>query len=817
MSTQPPESLDEWIALGFEKGYLKQDNGRYVYLAAGKAYKASDPEERVRAAFYVELIERYKYPPHRIDLEVKPPRREPKIPSDIIVFQDDERKQAFAVVECKRDDASAADIETGLREVLGNSNLHGAAFGMLVAGNVRIVFDPKKFDLKTRKGEEGDLPVRYGKPPEYRYYKDTSGYDLTPTTQKDLENKLQQCHDILWEGGRLNPIEAFDEMSKLMLAKMMDERVRTKRNESYGFQCGRNESTTEIARRVRSIYTQARANAPSVFRADIAVSDMQIRRIIEILQGISLNRTDPDAKGKAFEQFMNGKVFRGDMGQYFTDRHIVDFVVEMLEPSERDRIIDPACGSGGFLLAALEKVRHNLIEGLGETEGRDVWKDWARQNLHGIEINQQISRVAMMDMIIHGDGHTNIKCADALETYDALNNLKDGIMIKQASYTLVMTNPPFGAVVSPSQRGNGSNYFHLYELGGKDNKRKSQKMEILFIERCLDLLEPDGRMGIVLPDGVLTNSSLQFVRDFIMERAQILAVVSLPQHAFVPYGSTVKSSLLFLRKWGEGEKPQEDYPIFMAIAEHIGYDSTLYPDSNDLPAIAQAYHNFKRGRRDWGIQRSFGFQESRAHMAYRFDPKYFLALPLVPRGANLKRFGEVASRRIEPIDRTAATSFRLITIHFDGSIVLRDLKREIKPTTPLFYAYHGDLVSSKIDVRNGAIGVIPDELGTAAVTSEYPVYVPDPTQVRPRFLHLVFRTQWMQDYLKGLASGHSGRKRIAPADFEDILVPVPPLDEQDRIIARIEEAENRLRSAEAELERVTKEVKEWISQIVEGE
>ena len=193
-----------------------------------------------------------------------------------------------------------------------------------------------------------------------------------------------------------------------------------------------------------------------------------------------------------------------------------------------------------------------------------------------------------MNMIIHDDGHTNVISRSSLDNFNDIKTQHKGF--KKDHFDIIITNPPFGATIK--KNGKEDTYLDKFELG---KKKSSQKTEILFIERCIDFLKPKtGRMGIVLPDGILTNSSLQYVRDFIMERCEILAVISLPQFAFSHYGAGVKSSLVFLRRKGTDEV-LEDYPIFMAMAEHIGYDATGREDSvNDLlDTIYPEYQKFK--------------------------------------------------------------------------------------------------------------------------------------------------------------------------------------------------------------------------------
>ena len=601
------EPEEGWIERGLRKEWISisADGNRITYRCGRQRGTFSDnyrdPEEKVRAEFFVELVEHYQYRPELIDFEVETPRREPRDYADIVIFEDDAKTKRYCVVECKPDGISEAEIEQAVKQAGGNANNLGAKYGMMVAGNVRVVFDAKQWTPKRPldSGIIADLPVRYGQAPKYRYWKQREGWpDLAVVNESQLRDAFQQCHDILWEGGRRNPAQAFDEMSKLMFCKLQDERIHTAIGDWYAFQVGTNESVDDVISRVQDIYGEAQETAPTVFQRHIEAEPPLVYRVVQVLQGVSLDQMELDVKGAAFEKFL-GVVFRGEMGQYFTHRNLVNCMVGMLKPNRRDKVVDPACGSGGFLLQALDWVRKEAEARLEPADAYQAWREWALYRLHGIEINEQISRVAMMGMIIHEDGHTNIKCTDALQVFEDINSLDDNITVKPGDYTLLMTNPPFGAKVTRVRKGAEHPYLDTYELGGKERRRSSQKTEILFIERCLQLLEPGGRMGIVLPDGILTNSSLQYVRDFIMREARVLAVISLPQHTFVPAGAGVKASLLFLRKRKKGEDREQDYPIFMAMAEHVGYTATGKDDDSDLPAIVEAYRQFKWDHTDF--------------------------------------------------------------------------------------------------------------------------------------------------------------------------------------------------------------------------
>jgi type I restriction enzyme M protein len=297
-----------------------------------------------------------------------------------------------------------------------------------------------------------------------------------------------------------------------------------------------------------------------------------------------------DVKGDIYERLLeqNAQDVKSGAGQYFTPREIIEFAVAMMKPTHEDIVIDPACGSGGFLLYALDAVRREADEYYDKNSGDHFkhWHDFAEKRLFGIEINEEITRVAKMNMILHDDGHTNVIGEDALESIEKLTENNPGFT--ENLFTLVLTNPPFGSMIKQDEKPYLESY-HLANIshtvkksvtsdpkaGKKAIKAKtSVKTEILFCERVYRFLKPGGRAAIILPDGILTNSSLQGVRDWLLESFQLLAVVSLPQTAFSHFGAGVKASLVFLRKRKANEQPSDEEAIFMAVAENIGYDAT---------------------------------------------------------------------------------------------------------------------------------------------------------------------------------------------------------------------------------------------------
>jgi len=623
----------DYTSLGVKKGYItiSENLGHVTYVIPKKTYVYSDPEEKVRASFYVELIEKYQYKPELIELEVTVPRRVPSDHADIVVFKELSHKVPFIVVECKNENISTPEERQAIEQAFGNANSLKAQYTSMVAGAIRTFYDIASFPAQERfKNIIADLPINFGAPQEWKYKKGDDKWELVNANTNLLMSLFNNCHDLIWQGGKKNPAEAFDEMSKLMFCKVRDERD-CRNGSFYQFQIKTYEEPKSVAKRIRAIYSVAKNKDPDVFKTKIDLDDAIIYNVVLTLQSVSLARSDIDAKGRAFETFM-GKIFRGELGQFFTPREIVKFMVHMLEPTSEDVIIDPSCGSGGFLLNSLDYVREELYQNLNDKEAYRAEVDFVRYNLYGIEVNHQIGRVAMMDMILHDDGHTNIELGDGLDDFDSYDPKRE---IKEGKYSIVLQNPPFGFTI----KRDTNKYVKEYELAEGKDQISSQ---ILFIERAFKLLKPGGKMGIVVPDSITTNSTTQYVRNYIMKRFQIIGVVSLPKETFMPSGTGVKTSILFLQKKtaaqiakeelelsklikqlnktnkevlkkllgsidqttkagaGKAKKAMElfiaqtkasaeqqalknnSYPVFMAVAKYVGYDATGKPEKNDL-------------------------------------------------------------------------------------------------------------------------------------------------------------------------------------------------------------------------------------------
>lgn len=581
---------------------------KITYVSSGNHVENySDPEEKVRAEFWAELIYHYEYPAERIRIEVTIPDRLPTDRADIVIFQDDECKRPYAVVECKKDGVTDAEFSQAIEQGVGNATWVKlrADYAVIIAGGTRRVLDVSdKFGaLEREQNIVADLPKAYGKPQDFRFYKggvNSKGEkvsDIAPIERNELISAIKKCHQTLWGGGRLSPPTAFGELCKLIFVKISDEQRPRKIGQPYQFQIKTHEPSSKLAERINALYNEQKEKDPDVFTESIKVDDRVLRTVVSHLEAINLNKTDLDVKGVAFEQFMDG-FFKGDFGQYFTPRPVIEFIVKMMEPEHDWDVLDPACGSGGFLLHTLDYMRIQAGEYYDkDTQAVDYykyWHDFAAEHLYGIEINDEIARVAKMNMIVHDDGHTNVISFDALDNMGKISAHKPAF--QKDRFDLILTNPPFGSTINKAEKPYLEGYIlgNTYDTKGNKKARKNQSSEVLYIERIWEFLKPGiGKAAVILPDGILTNSSSQYVRDFILEHFQLLAVVSLPQCAFAHFGAGVKASILFLRKRLDRETPDENEAIFMAAPELIGYDATGRTTESQFEEIIVQYRKFQ--------------------------------------------------------------------------------------------------------------------------------------------------------------------------------------------------------------------------------
>jgi type I restriction enzyme M protein len=409
---------------------------------------------------------------------------------------------------------------------------------------------------------------------------------LLPLSSR-VENLFFEIHSYIRDIDGFHADEAIDELCKVLYVKLYDEEM-TKAGETYSLQKSLYGSVEEFAAFIRALYFEAieydkrilRMNISTyqssrgVLNTKIRLSSPALVKAIESLQNYNISNSDIDIKGRAFQKVIN-PIIRAGMGQYFTPDAVVRFMVDIASPQIFEIILDPFCGSARFLTSCLHFVRNQ-----NQIESEKLMHEFAFGHLHGIEKSDRMVRIAIIDMRLQGDGNSNIRCTDALLDFSNYPDLKPN------SFDLVLTNPPFGSIL-------GSDAISKMGESYLAKGRKTCPLEILSMERSVRFLRNGGRVGIVLPDGILANKNYKYVRDWLEQEAKIRAIISLPIETFSPFGANIKTSILFARKWQKNEDKTQDYSIFLARIDNVGYDTSgRMKDISDFDQVSQEYKLF---------------------------------------------------------------------------------------------------------------------------------------------------------------------------------------------------------------------------------
>ena len=589
------------------------------------------PEEEVRQKYICRLVNNYGFAIEQMTQELQvnnSQRGQGMARADIVVWKNAEDKQnsksPIIIIECKAE--SVTIHEEDYFQGYNYASWAGADFFVTTNLKETRIFRVIKGEIPKRLEEITDIPnaTQAGNQKEIdKLLKQTKAF-----SRDEFSRLLFKCHNIIRNNDKLSPEAAFDEISKILFIKIRYERENeagqifsydrfVENRKSYD-KLNKEMGVSDAKPFYQNLFerTKQQFANDNLFddNAKIEIRENSFEQIVKELEIYNLSTTSDDVKGIAFEQFL-GKTFRGELGQFFTPRTIVDFMVSVLDPQEGEYICDPCCGSGGFLIRAFEYVRESIekdierqkdsikqkyfddeYESLPDEDKANVdvtvnsafdkmnaeldinnakgrLRSLSFDCIYGTDANPRMARTSKMNMIMHGDGHGGV------HHHDGLLNV-NGIF--ENRFDVILTNPPFGARVEKDLKISEADKFtdeakiaeYVKRYGDaykdalkqvNDNVGKSLLSlykidngltEVLFIERCLNLLKPGGRMGIVLPEGVLNNSNLQKVREFVESKAKILLIVSIPQDVFMASGATVKPSLLFFKKFNDEEAKQ---------------------------------------------------------------------------------------------------------------------------------------------------------------------------------------------------------------------------------------------------------------------
>lgn len=645
----------------------RDDEKRKIWSHVRNKWLVETPEETVRQQYLLTLVNNYGFALDQIAEEMDlTGRGSASARADFVIWRSAKDKAddnaPFIIIECKSDNVTIKQEDYGQGE--NYARICDAPFFVTHNSRETRYWRVKKDKVPGYTEEIENIP-----------HSDASDKDIAELLsklrvfkEKEFADLLHKCHNIIRNREKKDPAAAFDEIAKVLFTKVyVERRLLTRRSRENIFSVEYLKKFTDVSDTpLDDIFqkTKAAFATDKIFEEDerINLKPATGDAIVKELEKYNLSDTSEDVKGVAFERFL-GRTFRGEIGQFFTPRTIVEFMVHMVNPQEGETVCDPASGSGGFLIRVFEIVREKILADADreynvfklELEGDNSLTDeqratklqgkfaeiqvlidqqrkgsrlWQLSNrcIYGTDANDRMARTSKMNMIMHGDGHGGV------HHHDGFLNV-NGIF--EGRFDIILTNPPFGANVEPTDKvlevdikiNPVAEERYLKEYGDlyrnaqrrvkaalnkpiaslfdlpKSEKAKI-KTEVLFIERCLELLRPGGRLGIVLPEGIFNNPSLGYVREFSEDRAFLRAVVSLPQETFISSGASVKCSLLFLQKFTKEEQRRFDETYSTAKVEiKAKYADEILAEEERLETEIEAAKREKDTDRRKALQR----------------------------------------------------------------------------------------------------------------------------------------------------------------------------------------------------------------------
>lgn len=590
-------------------------------------FRNDTPEEYVRQNIEKRLVNEHKYPKERIAVEftLQVGSRKPR--ADLVVFHADKPKRnqenVYIIIECKKESIDPTDKKDGVGQLksymaacpncewgLWTNGKQKEVFRKVINERGEIQFDEYN-DIPSTDGpiEDIDRPKRH---------------TLKSAVEDNLLFVFKTCHNHIYVNDGLQKQPAFFELLKVIFCKIEDERNLGKPLEFYATSGERSNPDGQLTvyKRISKIFDRVKKNHPQIFEPndEIKLKPRSLAYIVSELQKYSLLNTHIDIKGKAYEELV-GANLRGDRGEFFTPRNVMHMTVEMLDPHDDEKVLDPACGTGGFLVIAMNKVIDRLEKLLSSELGKskEEWSDdekrifqdrvreIASNNFFGFDLNPDLVKATKMNMVMNNDGSGNIFQTNSLlpphewET-DFRREFAKTLGIKESTirsadsislFDVIVTNPPFGSKIPIKDPHILEQYDlgHIWQKNSTDRTRwtKTDKLqssvppEQLFIERCVQLLKPGGRLGIVLPDSILGSPGLGYIREWLLRNTRIIASIDLHADTFQPGNGTQTSVLILQKKTPEQIYEEErtgkmaDYPIFMAMVDRIGHDKRGNP------------------------------------------------------------------------------------------------------------------------------------------------------------------------------------------------------------------------------------------------
>ncbi len=586
---------------------------KIIDYISGVELNATPEEVEATQVFSKILVEDYKYPKKYIQtrpqyhVKSRPSDTKKEYPVDIAVFNSTNKNEdtIYLIVECKK--KNRKDGKNQLEDYMRFSK---ARLGVWFNGDEKLTIQKIEKDGLVEFEEISDIPS-FGQRVE----------DVGKYLRKDLEapTNLKTIFKVMRNYLAPNAVgvtrdeSLAQQLINLIFCKIYDEKY-TKPTDMVNFRSGVGEPVDEVKSRILKIFEGVKERYPDVIESDdnIILDSNSIAYVVGQLQRYCLLEASRDAVGDAFEVFI-GHALKGAQGQFFTPKNVVKMIVNMMDIQPNEKIIDPFCGSGGFLVEALKNVwnkseKNNNELGWPEREIEIEKQKIAIENFRGIDKDDFLSKVCKAQMAILGDGRGGVFCENSLDIPNRWQaKTQDKIALNK--FDVVITNPPYGSKIKIDDK----EILKQFEVGLKwkkdkktgqwikDKMKENDTPQNLAIERCMQFLKPGGRMALVLPDGIYGNDSLGYIRKYLLDNGRVLAIVDLPKETFMPHTST-KTTVILIHKYKDELDKKKNYPVFMAVCETCGHDrrgNLLENEEDDILAVSE---KFKEWRNKNGVE-----------------------------------------------------------------------------------------------------------------------------------------------------------------------------------------------------------------------
>lgn len=750
-------------------------------------------EREIAKTFLKALVDEYNYSKDQIGIEYAIPigRRLSRV--DAVIFKTTQRKIPFILVEFKKDILYYLFTEQ-IRSYLMMST---AEYAILTNGIEKICFQKVKPRLILRvsdipkRGERGRI-----------FAKDEM---IAP---RNLEFYFEKILDYLWSNEGITTDDAFQELNKILLAKFVDEMMpgpeyffRITPEEARAVEEGK-KLKIKFLERIQCLFQKTRKKYPELFEKEekIRIGPKSLAYIVSLLQPYSLLKISEDERAEIHQKLI-APTFKRARGLYYTPSQIAEFIIEMLDPKKTDKIIDPACGTGGFLIKFLQRIWDTIDKNqyLTVDQKNKMKLSIAQSNIFGIDVNEKMVQIAKMNMIVFGNGHEGIYCADALADLEEF--------LGQYGFDIVVTDPPLGLKIKNPK------ILERYNLA---EGRKSQEATVLFLERCIQLARSKGKIAIIVPDRILTNVSMNYVRKYLRENAEIQAIISLPTIPFAPY-SSMRISVLLLEKKSIPGKDLHDYQVFMAIADNIGYDKTGKPGKNDLFVILEKYRQFQRSKKLRKKEKPLIFQvkstqlEKRLDVKY-YDPEYFKLWAMLGEHV-VKRLGDLAEivkgisipaskYRDEGLPYIRISNFARGGLDLSEAVRIsgKGLKNIVRAQL------QGGEILISITGTIGKVAIVPEYAKGAIASSDIAIIKPRVSTISTFYLYHILASDLVGKQIKRVTMDQV-IPRINLADLRSILIPIFPESRQKEIEHEVKTLLAKMTELQMEQERIRRRLR----------